>query len=45
VNGRRRHTTLKRPRRERPPVSTREEKRELGLELLAHLEDEELSLA
>jgi len=26
-------------------VSTREEKRELGLELLAHLEDEELSLA
>ena len=26
-------------------MSTREEKRELGLELLAHLEDEELSLA
>lgn len=26
-------------------MSTRDEKRELGLELLAHLEDEELSLA
>ncbi len=39
------HVTLKRSGRERPLVSTREAKKELGLELLAHLEDEELSLA
>lgn len=37
--------TLKRDGAEAARVSTREEKLELGLELLTHLEDEELSLA
>ena len=37
--------TLKRGGAEAARVSTREEKLELGLELLGHLEDEELSLA